>query len=126
MARSAARRACILASAGLVISVIAGCSGSERHPAPEHCEVTAPTECPDPPPTYRDVAPIIAERCASCHSGTPGGPWPLNTYGRVTDWADSVQGELLACTMPPADSGVIMADGERELILTWLRCDFPR
>lgn len=89
------------------------------------CEIAAPTACPEPSPRYAEVAPIFAERCASCHLGAEGGPWALNDYGNVADWVDVVRADLLSCTMPPPDSGVPMTDGERLLILQWIRCGYP-
>jgi uncharacterized membrane protein len=88
------------------------------------CAPIAPTECSDPSLRYEDVAPIFERRCASCHS-VAGGPWPLDTYEHVTDWAVYVRDELLRCSMPPPDSGVTMTPEERDQILVWLRCGYP-
>lgn len=93
---------------------------------PSTCDVPAPTECPDPMPRYADVEPIFAERCVVCHYGQAGGPWPLNTYGHVTDWHDTIRAAMLDCSMPPLGAGVGMTVEERVAILTWLRCGFPR
>ena len=102
--------------------VLNGCT----KPVPIKCEVTAPTACPTPVPHYNDVAAIVEQRCATpCHSGIIDGPWPLTDYEHVADWADIVRAEVLACTMPPADSGVAITDEERLAILTWIRCGFP-
>jgi len=90
------------------------------------CTVTAPTSCPDPAPTYADVAPIFEQRCASCHSGEEGGPWPLKDYEHISDWQDVVRAEVLTCAMPPADSDVTIPDDERLRILTWIRCGLPK
>lgn len=91
------------------------------------CTVVAPTECPDSPPTYADVEPIIEEHCIPCHSpDNSGGPWSLHDYRHVADWRDTIRSNLLACTMPPADSGMFIPADESMLILTWLRCDLPR
>jgi hypothetical protein len=89
------------------------------------CTVSAPTACPDPPPHYRDVQPIFQSRCVDCHNGMIGGPWPLLQYSHVADWQDVVRAHLLACTMPPPDSGVPMTDEERRAILTWILCGYP-
>jgi hypothetical protein len=86
------------------------------------CSVEAPTACPDPPPHFADVTPVLAERCTVCHYGGVGGPWPLLEYHQVADWRDSVRAMLLDCTMPPPDSGVSMSDDERLAILTWIAC----
>jgi hypothetical protein len=87
------------------------------------CSVEAPTSCPDPSPHYGDVAPIINQRCVEpCHSGLPGGPWPLTDYAHVADWADVVRDDLILCLMPPADGGISMSEEEKLAILTWIRC----
>jgi hypothetical protein len=89
------------------------------------CSVEAPTSCPDPSPHYGDVAPIINQRCVEpCHSGLPGGPWPLTDYAHVADWADVVRDDLILCLMPPADGGISMSEEEKLAILTWIRCGF--
>ncbi len=100
--------------------------GGEGHAEQAVCAPTAPTECPDPAPHYPDVAPIFERRCASCHNNVPGQQWPLNTYGHVADWASFIRDELLQCSMPPADSGVNMTPEERDQILVWVRCGYPK
>lgn len=100
------------------------CSSAERT-TDAICSPVAPTECLEPAPHYSDVAPIFEQRCASCHTGATGGPWPLDTYGNVADWATLVRDELLRCSMPPQDSGVAMTPEERDQILLWLRCGNP-
>ena len=91
----------------------------------EACTVQAPTACPDPPPTYAAIEPVIAERCLPCHYGMPGGPWPLTSYTHVVDWTDIIRATMLTCVMPPRNSGMTMPSAERELILQWLRCGAP-
>src|SRR6478735_9225587 len=86
------------------------------------CAPTAPRECPEPKPRYPDVAPIFERRCASCHIGSADGPWPLDTYQDVADWASFIRDELLQCSMPPSESGITMPPDEREQVLTWIRC----
>jgi hypothetical protein len=88
--------------------------------------VTAPTACVDPRPTYADIAPIIERRCSSCHTGAKGEPWPLDDYESVADWWDVIRDELVSCSMPPPDSGVMMSAAERDEVLMWLRCGFPK
>lgn len=93
---------------------------------PVSCDVTAPSACPTPAPTYADVAQIIKRRCESCHSPRWTGPWPLNSYENVADWQDTVRSNMLDCSMPPADSGITMPVEERLLVLGWLRCGLPQ
>ena len=95
-----------------------------RVPGPASCS-RAPTECPDPPPHYPDVAPIFAARCAECHYGAVDGPWPLLDYDHVASWQDTIRDDMLDCSMPPPDlTTAEMPDDERLAILTWIRCGF--
>lgn len=89
------------------------------------CEIVAPLECEEPAPTYEDVRPIFSARCVACHNGA-GEEWPLTSYQHVADWSGEIRAQMLGCTMPPPDSGLRMPDAERDLILRWLRCGFPR
>lgn len=98
--------------------------GPSLDPSPV-CDVVAPTECPSPSPVYGDVEGIFREKCVSCHSGAPGGPWPLDTYRHVADWWNVIRDDLLACSMPPRDSNVTLSDEETQLILVWIRCGYP-
>lgn len=108
-----------------VFSTAAACSSENEKPAPVVCSVTAPAECVDPRPTYADIAPIFSRRCTSCHSETSDGPWPLTSYREVAAWWDVVRDDLIACSMPPQGSGVVMSSEERDEVLMWLRCGFP-
>jgi hypothetical protein len=90
------------------------------------CNVPAPASCPTPAPRYPEIAAIIKERCSSCHSPLWTGPWPLDTYGHVADWQDTIQSNLLDCTMPPPEAGVPITVEERVSILSWIRCGLPQ
>jgi hypothetical protein len=76
-------------------------------------------------PVYVDVAPMFERRCVTCHAGSAGGPWPLDTYGHVATWRDTIRAALLQCQMPPADSGLEIPATESEFVLTWIRCGMP-
>jgi hypothetical protein len=125
---SAGAPALLLATATLTAS----CGPSAQTPdggvtidgAPLVCTVEAPTVCPDPPPHYPDIQPIIERACVPCHQGLPGGNWPLLQYSHVADWQDIIRAQMLACTMPPPDAGVPISDEEREAILTWILCGY--
>ncbi|HEX2659890.1 MAG TPA: c-type cytochrome [Polyangia bacterium] len=106
-----------------------GCAasrGPDTGMEPLTCTAVAPRACAvEPPPRYAEIASIVQARCVSCHDGAdPLGPWPLTTYDDVADWNDTIRDELVACTMPPADSGMTIPDEERQALLMWLRCGF--
>jgi hypothetical protein len=92
---------------------------------PPVCQIVPPTECADPKPVYADVSPIFAARCTGCHNGSDE-MWPLSSYQHVADWFGEIRAQMIACTMPPLDSGLPMPLEERMKILEWIRCGFPR
>jgi hypothetical protein len=106
-------------------------AGSGGGGGSEACNVTAPTACPSPAPTYeQDIKPIIEQRCLTCHSGDGMSElcpicWGLTSYQHVADWEDVIRGAMVACEMPPPNSGITMTNAERLKILEWLRCDLP-
>lgn len=102
----------------------ASVDGSDGQPI-EECNVTAPSECPDPPVVYGDIESIIEDRCIDCHDGS-GGNWPLTSYQHVADWSLEIRAAMLSCAMPPADSGINMTVEERERILDWIRCGYSQ
>lgn len=109
---------------------VLGCSGPSQSQTAreESCAVPAPTECPDPAPTFADVEPIFDAYCnsAPCHRpGNPDGNWPLETYEHIKSWQDAVRDELLNCTMPPEEGPPLPPD-ERLLLMQWTRCNMPR
>lgn len=48
----------------------------------------------------REIAPIIAARCGSCHSTGGGAPMALTTYEQARPWARAIREEVLARRMP--------------------------
>lgn len=103
----------------------ADAAGTDAAAAPVECEAQAPLVCPDPSPHWADVYPIFMRRCISCHNGQ-GGEWPLSQYEHVADWYGEIRAQMLACTMPPVTAGIDMPIEERQSILSWIRCGFPK
>jgi hypothetical protein len=50
---------------------------------------------------YRDVLPILQERCQSCHRAGEIGPMPLGSYAEVRPWAKAVRQAVITRKMPP-------------------------
>jgi hypothetical protein len=105
--------------------VDAGTALDAALPIPEGCPLTPPTSCPTPEPHYADVEPIFEERCFACHDGT-GEQWGLTSYEHVADWFSEIRAAMIACTMPPLDSGLTIPTSERLLIVQWIRCNYPK
>ncbi len=71
--------------------------------------------------SFSQVQPVIAQRCATCHSGASA---PLGvrfeTEAEITARADDIERQaVLTRTMPPGNATGI-TDAERELLAAWL------
>jgi len=76
----------------IVVLLIACGEPAEAPPAPS----------PDVPPTYhRDIAPLLQEKCGSCHTAGGIAPFALQTYAQVSDWRWAIQAAVKARIMPP-------------------------
>ena len=50
---------------------------------------------------YRDVLPILQERCQSCHRVGEIGPMPLGSYTEARPWAKAIRQAVVTRKMPP-------------------------
>src|SRR5262249_8774812 len=50
---------------------------------------------------YRDVLPILQERCQTCHRPGEVGPMPLMTSDQARPWAKSIKQAVVSRKMPP-------------------------
>jgi len=54
------------------------------------------------PPTFtKDVAPIVFEKCASCHRKGEVAPMTLTSYEEVRPWAKVIKNKVVSREMPP-------------------------
>jgi hypothetical protein len=87
------------------------------------------------PPTYsRDVAPILNQRCVSCHRPGEAAPMALRTYKEVRPWAKAIRDAVAERKMPPwpADpqhgkfaNSRRLAAREVETITAWVAAGAP-
>lgn len=72
---------------------------------------------PERPTFSKDVAPILYERCVTCHRPADIGPMSLITYDEVRPWAKSILKAVGDGVMPPwhADAGIGAFKNERRL-----------
>lgn len=68
------------------------------------------------PTFYRDVAPILENRCQECHRAGEIGPMPLVTYRDARPWAKAIRDAVRSRKMPPWFADVA-ADGSRYKLL---------
>jgi hypothetical protein len=81
-----------------------------------------------------DVAPILRERCAACHTAGGPAPMPLTTAEETVPWGESIRLELVSGHMPPWSA---MSNGKRlphaegltarelNVLLTWVTGGTP-
>jgi uncharacterized membrane protein len=74
-----------------------------------------------PAVTFAEVAPIVEQRCASCHSGTaaPKGI-RLETREQIEVQADAIERVAVLTRVMPLGNSTGMTDAERELLGRWI------
>jgi len=71
------------------------------------------------------VAPIISERCLSCHfAGNTLSSVVLSDQARVHAQRSSALTQVYRCNMPPSDAPAL-TDEERQALLRYFVCDAP-
>jgi len=88
------------------------------------------------PPTFNaDVAPILFEKCATCHRPGGGGPMSLTSFAEVRPWARSMKARITKREMPPwsADprfghfsNDISLSDKQIETITKWVDAGMPQ
>ena len=88
-------------------------------------------------PTFSaDVAPILFEKCASCHNPEGIGPMPLLSYADVKPWAGLISYKVQAREMPPwhldqttgiqdYQNDVSLTDDQITTIVSWVDSGAP-
>ena len=88
-------------------------------------------------PTFSaDVAPILFEKCASCHNPEGIGPMPLLSYAEVKPWAGLIIYKVQAREMPPwhldkttgiqnYQNDVSLSDEQITTIVSWVESGAP-
>jgi hypothetical protein len=81
-----------------------------------------------PPTFYRDVLPILQNRCQECHRPGEMAPMALRTYAETRPWARAIREQVAKGTMPPwfADpccgkfsNDRTLTPAERDTLLQW-------
>src|SRR5215469_15975413 len=80
------------------------------------------------PTFYRDVLPILQDRCQECHRPGEIAPMPFLTYQQVRPWAKSIRTAVLTGKMPPwfadpccgkFENDRSLSSAERETLINW-------
>lgn len=88
--------------------------------------------------TYsRDIAPILQQRCQTCHRPGEMGPMSLQTYEEVRPWAPVIKSKVVERVMPPwhldktvgiqdFENDISLTDAEIEIIANWVDAGAPQ
>src|SRR5258706_7947263 len=100
------------------------------------CLINFGEEAKSGPVSYAtDVAPILQQKCAGCHSPGNIGPWAMTSYKKVKSMSDMIQEVVLERRMPPwhPDPYVGRFQNDRSLtvaetttLLRWIEQGAPR
>ncbi|MFN7938529.1 MAG: cytochrome c [Bryobacteraceae bacterium] len=93
------------------------------------------TTAPAATPTFhRDITPILAAKCQTCHRPGEAAPMPLLTFAQTRPWAKAIREAVATNRMPPwhADNTVTrysndlsLTPAQRALILAWVDAGAP-
>jgi len=83
----------------------------------------------------KDVAPVIAEKCADCHRDGGIAPFALNSHAMVQGWSPMIREVIRTKRMPPGQvdphigeyrNGMTLAFEDERKILDWIEAGSPR
>src|ERR1700684_3784119 len=101
-------------------------------------ETSAVTGANKPQVTFtKDVAPLLQNRCQTCHRPDTFAPMSLLNYEDVRPWAKSIKQKVLAREMPPwyidknvgvrhFKTDVSLSDDELATIVNWVDAGAPK
>ena len=97
----------------------------ERERKAEHAKIS-----------YSDaVAPILMERCVSCHTKGGIAPWAMDSYAMIKGFAPMIREVIRTDTMPPWDADpnigsfkddLNLSDDEIKTLVHWIEAGAPR
>jgi tetratricopeptide (TPR) repeat protein len=110
-----------------------GCSDGIQEPASKRAAAKADA---GPPNFARDVAPLVYEKCATCHHEGGPAPFPLIEYGDVSDHGKQIVDVTHSGYMPPwlpKPGGLAfeyeqqrrLTDTEKKLLADWVAGGMP-
>jgi hypothetical protein len=94
----------------------------------------APSQKTPPPTFYKDVLPILQDKCQSCHRKGEAAPMPLGTYSETKPWASEIADAVAMKMMPPwfADpryghfaNDPSLSEEQRATIALWAKAGAP-
>ncbi len=84
-----------------MLLLLLACADAPKPPTPVCDGDPASVELGATPTWSDDVAPLVAERCASCHTAGGIGPFPLDSYAAAAPMASAMAFATASRSMPP-------------------------
>lgn len=100
---------------------------SLRYPAREAHSIETPSY-------IKEIAPIIAENCASCHREGGIAPFAMDSHTMVLGWSPMIREVLLTKRMPPGQidshigefiNDMVLADSDTQKLVHWIEAGSP-
>ena len=82
----------------------------------------------------RDVAPIIAENCATCHRDGGIAPFAMDSHAMIRGWSPMIREVIMTKRMPPAqvdphigdfENAMNLTDTEVQKLIAWVNAGAP-
>lgn len=87
-------------------------------------------------PSYaRDIAPIIADNCATCHREGGIAPFAMDSHTMVLGWSPMIREVLMTKRMPPGQidshigefiNSMVLTDADTQKLLHWIKAGSPQ
>ncbi len=87
-------------------------------------------------PSYsKDIAPIIASNCASCHREGGVAPFAMDSYTMIKGWSPMIREVVLTKRMPPGqidphigdfENDMVLADSDQQKLIHWIDAGSPQ
>ena len=82
-----------------------------------------------------DIAPIIADNCATCHRDGGVAPFAMDSHAMIRGWSPMIREVVMTKRMPPAQvdphigsfrNAMNLSDGEVQKLITWIDNGSPQ
>jgi hypothetical protein len=100
------------------------------------CLITLPSPDAGKDISYSEtIAPILMNKCASCHSKGGIGPFAMSSYRKVAGWSEMMREVVLTRQMPPwqadphfgeFENDIALTPDEAQALVSWIDADCPR
>jgi mono/diheme cytochrome c family protein len=128
----------VAAAEQAIQELLAGSAVSTPRVATNGAAVTYPlalAQVSNPPSYSKDIAPIIAENCASCHRAGGIAPFAMDSHAMVQGWSPMIREVLMTKRMPPGQidghvgkflNDMLLSASEVQKIVHWIEAGAPQ